>query len=129
MTTEELYDWIRNELGEMRALYYEGSHALHEEIKNMTEPAPAGGEKLYTTSEIIQLVQEIVSEEICSLGDDGMLIAYEVEREIVAKLVRGESSERESRELATGRRRNAELQITTASNNSSDVSQTVLQRG
>ena len=99
MTMEELYDRMRNELGEMRALYYEGSRALHEEIKNMTEPAPAGGEKLtkltpaggeklYTTLEIIQLVQEAVSEEICGLGDDGMLIAYEVERGIIRKLVK-----------------------------------------
>lgn len=92
MTTEELYDWMRNELGEMRALYYEGSHALHEEIKNMTGPAPAGGEKLYTTSEIIQLVQEIVSEEICGLGDDGMLAAYEIERGIIGKLVKEEDT-------------------------------------
>ena len=92
MTTEELYDWIRNELGEMRALYYEGSHALHEEIKKLTEPAPAGGEKLYTTLEIIHLVQEAVSEEICGLGDDGMLIAYEVERGIIRKLVKEEDT-------------------------------------
>ena len=90
MTTEELYNWIRNELGEMRALYYEGSHALHEEIKNMTEPAPAGGKKLYTTSEIIQLVQEIVSEEICGADDGGMLVAYEVERGMIRKLVKEE---------------------------------------
>lgn len=92
MTTEELYDWIRNELGEMRALYYEGSHALHEEIKKLTEPAPAGDEKLYTASEIIRLVQETISEEICGLDDGGMLVAYEVERGIIRKLVKEEDT-------------------------------------
>lgn len=121
MTPEELYDRMRKELEEMRALYREGTNALHEEIKNMTEPAPAGGEKLYTTSEIIQLVQEIVSEEICGLDDGGMLVAYEVEWEIVAKLVQEGANERKSRESEirrshTGRKRNCKsrLQATTA---------------
>ena len=90
MTPEELYDRMRKELEEMRALYREGTNALHEEIKNMTESAPAGGEKLHTTLEIIQLVQEVVSEEICGLDDGGMLAAYEVERGIIRKLVKEE---------------------------------------
>lgn len=87
MTTEELYDWIRNELGEMRALYYEGSHALHEEIKNMTEPAPAGG-KLYTAFDVIRMVQAAVSDEICGLSASEVAIAYEVERAVVEKMVK-----------------------------------------
>ena len=46
--------------------------------------------KLYTVFEIIRLVQEGVSEEICGLDDGGigMLVAYEVERGIIRKLVK-----------------------------------------
>lgn len=46
--------------------------------------------KLYTVFEIIRLVQEAVSEEICGLDDGGigMLVAYEVERGIIRKLVK-----------------------------------------
>lgn len=103
MTTEELYDWIRNELGEMRALYYEGSHALHEEIKKLTEPAPAGGEKLtepapaggeklYTAHEIIRLVQAAVSDAVCGMSrEESTVTAYEIERGIVAELVKEEA--------------------------------------
>ena len=44
--------------------------------------------KKYTVFEIIRLVQEAVSEEICGLGDETMVVAYEVERGIIRKLVK-----------------------------------------
>lgn len=87
MTTEELYDRMRKELEEMRALYREGTNALHEEIKNMTEPAPAGG-KLYTAFDVIRMVQAAVSDEICGLSASEVAIAYEVERAVVEKMVK-----------------------------------------
>lgn len=112
MTTAEMFEQMKTELDdrvaqlrsamdEMQASCCHAVHTFREEIermtkpapaggKKLTKPAPAGGEKLYTTLEIIQLVQEIVSEEICGLGDDGMLIAYEVERGIIRKLVKEE---------------------------------------
>ena len=51
--------------------------------------------KLYTVFEIIRLVQETVSEEICGLDDGGigMLVAYEVERGIIRKLVKEDAND------------------------------------
>lgn len=49
--------------------------------------------KLYTVFEIIRLVQEAVSEEICGLGDETMVVAYEVERGIIRKLVKEDEHE------------------------------------
>lgn len=49
--------------------------------------------KLYTVFEIIRLVQEAVSEEICGLGDETMVVAYEVERGIIGKLVKDDEHE------------------------------------
>lgn len=81
--------------------------------------------KLYTAFEIIRIVQAAVSDATLGMGIEmSTVTAYEIERDIVSRLVGGDSSERESRGLATGRRRNVELQITTASNNSFDVPQT-----
>lgn len=50
-------------------------------------------EKLYTAFDVIRLVQETVSEEICGLGDETMVVAYEVERGIIRKLVKEEEHE------------------------------------
>lgn len=78
--------------------------------------------KLYTAFEVIRIVQAAVSDAACGMdAEESTVTAYEIEREIVSRLVGGDSSELKSRGLATGRRRNVELQITTASNNSSDV--------
>ncbi len=84
--------------------------------------------KLYTAFEVIRIVQAAVSDAVCGMSrEESTVTAYEIEREIVAKLVQEGASERKSleseiRRSHTGRK--AELQITTASNNSSDVSQT-----
>lgn len=85
----------------------------------------AHGGKLYTAFDVIRIVQAAVSDAVCGMSrEESTVTAYEIERDIVSRLVGGDSSERESRGLATGRRRNVELQITTASNNSFDVPQT-----
>lgn len=49
--------------------------------------------KLYTVFEIIRLVQETVSEEICSLDDGETWVAYEIERGIIGKLVKEDGCE------------------------------------
>lgn len=49
--------------------------------------------KLYTVFEIIRLVQETVSEEICSLDDGEAWVAYEIERGIIGKLVKEDGCE------------------------------------
>lgn len=55
----------------------------------------SSGDKLYTAFDVIRLVQEAVSEEICGLDDGGigMLVAYEVERGIIRKLVKEDGCE------------------------------------
>lgn len=104
MTTAEMFEQMKTELddgvaqlrsamNEMQASCCRAAHTLCKEVERMTKPAPAGGEKLYTTSEVIQLVQEAVSEEICGLDDGGMLVAYEVERGIIGKLVKEDGCE------------------------------------
>lgn len=104
MTTEEMFEQMKTELddyaeqlrsamNEMQASCCHAAYTLYEEVERMTKPAPAGGEKLYTTLEIIQLVQEVVSEEICGLDDGGMLAAYEVERGIIRKLAKEDGCE------------------------------------
>lgn len=98
MTTAEMFEQMKTELDdrvaqlrrtmdEVQALCCHAAHTLHEEVDRMTKPAWEDDAKLYTTSEIIRLVQETVSEEICGLDDGGMLVAYEVERGIIRKLV------------------------------------------
>lgn len=78
--------------------------------------------KLYTAFDVIRMVQAAVSDAVCGMSrEESTVTAYEIERDIVSMLVGVDSSERESRGPATGRRRNVELQITTASNNSFDV--------
>ena len=53
----------------------------------------AHSDKVYTALDVIRLVQEAVSEEICGLGDEGMVVAYEVERGIIEKLVKEDGCE------------------------------------
>lgn len=93
----------------------------------------AHGGKRYTAFDVIRIVQAAVSDAVCGMGaDESTVTAYEVEREIISKLVEEDANERKSRESEIRRShtgRKAELQITTASNNSFDVSQTVMKRG
>lgn len=53
----------------------------------------SSGDKLYTAFDVIRLVQEAVSEEICGLDDGGMLVAYEVERGIIGKFAKEDGRE------------------------------------
>lgn len=81
----------------------------------------ANSGKLYTAFEVIRIVQAAVSDAVCGMGvEESTVTAYEIEREIVAKLVEEDANERKSRESEIRRShagRKAELQITTASNN------------
>ena len=103
-------------------LFYADAEVMTAAIEAINTPDSG---KLYTAFDVIRMVQAAVSDAVCGMSrEESTVTAYEIEREIIAKLVGGDSSERESRGLATGRRRNVELQITTASNNSFDVPQT-----
>lgn len=80
---------LRSAMDEMQASCCHVAHTL----EKMTKPAPTGDEKLYTAFDVIRLVQEAVSEEICGLGDEGIVVAYEVERGIIGKLVKEDEHE------------------------------------
>ncbi len=53
----------------------------------------ASSGKTYTAFEIIRLVQDVVSDEICGLSEGEVAIAYEIERSIIGKLVKEDSCE------------------------------------
>ena len=105
--------------------YLDDRAALTAAIEAINTP---GDEKLYTALDVIQMVQAAVSDAVCGMSrEESTVTAYEIEREIIAKLVQEGANERKSRESEMRRShtgRNVELQITTASNNSSDVPQT-----
>ena len=44
--------------------------------------------KLYTALDVIRLVQAAVSDAVCGLDDGETLVAYEIERGIIGKLVK-----------------------------------------
>lgn len=119
MTKSEIIkrlEWLRNYLTAEDCIAHENDiTALDEVIK------AAHGGKLYTAFEVIRLVQAAVSDAVCGMGaDESTVTAYEIEREIIAKLVGEDANERKSRESEIRRShagRKAELQITTASNN------------
>lgn len=132
MTTTEIISQLNSLIDDRKSfiddngqgddIYLNDIAALTAAIEAINTP---GDEKLYTAFEIIRIVQAAVSDATLGMGIEmSTVTAYEIERDIVSRLVGEDSSERESRGLATGRRRNVELQITTASNNSFDVPQT-----
>jgi len=95
-------------------------------LNTVIEAAHSG--KVYTALDVIRFVQAAVSDAVCGMSrEESTVTAYEIEREIIAKLVQEDANERKSRESEIRRShtgRKAELQITTASNNSFDVPQT-----
>lgn len=78
-------------LGEQGNDYCRDIAALTAAIKAVNKPA--SGDKLYTAFDVIRLVQETVSEEICSLDDGETWVAYEIERGIIGKLVKEDGCE------------------------------------
>lgn len=133
MTTMETIEQLKSLLddrmsflGEQGNDYCRDIAALTAAIKAVNKPASGG--KLYTAFEVIRIVQAAVSDAVCGMGaEESTVVAYEIEREIISKLVQEGANERKSRESEIRRShtgRKAELQITTASNNSSDVPQT-----
>ena len=49
--------------------------------------------KLYTAFEIIRIVQAAVSDAVCGLDDGDTLVAYEIERGIIGKLVKEDAND------------------------------------
>lgn len=53
----------------------------------------ASGDRLYTAFDVIRLVQKATSNEICGLGAEEASVAFEVERSIIAELVKEDEHE------------------------------------
>ncbi len=49
--------------------------------------------KLYTALDVIRLVQAAVSDAVCGLDDGETLVAYEIERGIIGKLVKEDAND------------------------------------
>ena len=49
--------------------------------------------KLYTALDVIRLVQAAVSDAVCGLDDGDTLVAYEIERGIIGKLVKEDAND------------------------------------
>jgi len=49
--------------------------------------------KLYTALDVIRLVQAAVSDAVCGLNDGETLVAYEIERGIIGKLVKEDAND------------------------------------
>lgn len=71
-------------------LFYADAEVMTAAIEAINAP---GDEKLYTASEIIRMVQAAVSDAVCGCGDESTVTAYEIERDIVSKLVQEDAND------------------------------------
>lgn len=98
MTTTEIISQLGSLISE-RKIFLDGTddETYIDDIAALTAAIEAisteNSGKLYTAFDVIRLVQEAVSEEICGLDDGGMLVAYEVERGIIGKFVKEDGCE------------------------------------
>lgn len=98
MTTTEIISQLGSLISE-RKIFLDGTddETYIDDIAALTAAIEAisteNSGKLYTAFEVIRLVQETVSEEICGLDDEGITVAYEVERSIIGKLVKEDEHE------------------------------------
>ena len=53
----------------------------------------AHSDKVYTALDVIRLVQAAVSDAVCGLDDGETLVAYEIERGIIGKLVKEDAND------------------------------------
>lgn len=98
MTTMRTIEQLKSLLDDRMSFLGEQGNDYCRDIMALTAAIEAASktvnsEKLYTAFDVIRLVQEAVSEEICGLDDGGMLVAYEVERGIIGKFVKEDGCE------------------------------------
>lgn len=99
MTTAETIDQLKMLMdNQVRNLEISGNSEYHNDVKALTAAIEAisrtaSGEKLYTAFDVIRLVQNVVSDEICGLSEGEVAIAYEIERGIIGKLVKEDGCE------------------------------------
>lgn len=100
MTTMETIEQLKSLLDDRMSLLGEQGNDYCRDIAALTAAIkavnkPASGDKLYTAFDVIRLVQRVVSNETCGMSADDteLCIAYEIERGIVAELVREDANE------------------------------------
>ena len=71
-------------------LFYADAEVMTAAIEAINTP---GEGKLYTAFDVIRLVQAAVSDAVCGLDDGETLVAYEIERGIIGKLVKEDGCE------------------------------------
>lgn len=88
MTTMEIISQLNSlvdDNGQGDDIYLNDIAALTAAIEAIST---ANNGKTYTTFDVIRLVQDAVSNEICGLGAEESSVAFEVERSIIAELVK-----------------------------------------
>ena len=99
MTTTEIIGQLGSLIRE-RKIFLDGTDdetyidditALTAAIKAVNKTA--SGDKLYTAFDVIRIVQAAVSDAVCGLDDGETLVAYEIERGIIGKLVKEDGCE------------------------------------
>lgn len=95
MTTAEIIEQLKSLINKSflsstdDEIYRDDITALKAAIEIISS---ASSGKLYTVFEIIRLVQDATSNEICGLGAEEASVAFEVERSIIAELVKEENT-------------------------------------
>lgn len=93
MTTTEIIGQLGSLIRE-RKIFLDGTddETYIDDITALTAAIEAintpGDEKLYTAFDVIRMVQAAVSDAVCGMSrEESTVTAYEIEREIIAKLV------------------------------------------
>lgn len=72
-------------------LFYADAEVMTAAIEAINAPDTG---KLYTAFDVIKLVQAAVSDAVCGMGaEESAVTAYEIEREIIAKLVQEDAND------------------------------------
>lgn len=71
-------------------LFYADAEVITAAIEAINTPSEG---KLYTALDVIRLVQAAVSDAVCGLDDGETLVAYEIERGIIGKLVKEDAND------------------------------------
>ena len=101
MTTTEIISQLNSLIDDRKSfiddngqgddIYLNDIAALTAAIEAINTP---GDEKLYTAFDVIRMVQAAVSDAVCGMSrEESTVTAYEIEREIIAKLVQEDAND------------------------------------
>ena len=92
MTTSEIVKRLQTirDIMQKGDLFYADAEVMTAAIEAINTSSEG---KLYTALDVIRLVQAAVSDAVCGLDDGETLVAYEIERGIIGKLVKEDGCE------------------------------------